>query len=73
MGPWESVVATRQRAKTLEAMGADPLDFRIEDLEAVARTFDINVRRPGEGHACFTTLGGGRLQACRPAVQSSRT
>jgi hypothetical protein len=44
----------RRAAKTLEAMRAHPLDWRIEDLEAVARAFSINVRRPGGSHVYFT-------------------
>lgn len=44
----------KRAAKTLAAMRAHPLDWRIEDLEAVARAFDINVRRPGGSHVYFT-------------------
>jgi hypothetical protein len=42
---------TRTRAlKTLEAMRASPLDWRIEHLETVARAFGVNVRKPGGSH-----------------------
>jgi hypothetical protein len=44
----------RRAAKTLEAMRAHPLDWRIEDLEVVARAFAINIRRPGGSHVYFT-------------------
>jgi len=44
----------KRAAKTLEAMRASPLDWRIEDLEAVARAFGINLRRPGGSHVYFT-------------------
>ena len=44
----------RRAVKTLEAMRAHPLDWRIEDLEAVARAFGINTRRPGGSHVYFT-------------------
>ena len=44
----------RRAAKTLEAMRANPLDWRIEDLEAVARAFGVNVRKPGGSHVYFT-------------------
>ena len=41
-------------AKTLEAMRAKVLDWRIEDLETVARAYGINVRKPGGSHVYFT-------------------
>jgi predicted RNA binding protein YcfA (HicA-like mRNA interferase family) len=44
----------KRAAKTLEAMRAHALDWRIEDLEAVARAFGISVRRPGGSHVYFT-------------------
>ena len=44
----------KRAAKTLAAMRAHPLDWRIEDLEAVARAFGINSRRPGGSHVYFT-------------------
>lgn len=34
-------------------MRANPRDWRIEDLESVARTFGINVRKPGGSHVIF--------------------
>ena len=40
--------------KTLEAMRANPLDWRIEELEAVARAFGLNVRKPSGSHVYFT-------------------
>ena len=44
----------RRASKTLESMRSHPLDWRIKDLEAVARAFGINVRRPGGSHVYFT-------------------
>lgn len=35
-------------------MKASPLDWRIEQLEAVARAFGLNVRKPGGSHVYFT-------------------
>lgn len=39
--------------KTLAAMRASPRDWRIEDLEAVARAHGINCRKPGGSHVVF--------------------
>ena len=50
------VVDERQVAradKTLKAMAANPRDWRIEDLEAVARAFGCNVRKSGGSHVYF--------------------
>jgi predicted RNA binding protein YcfA (HicA-like mRNA interferase family) len=40
--------------KSLEAMRANPLDRRIEELETVARAYGINVRKSGGSHVYFT-------------------
>lgn len=40
--------------KSLEAMRANPLDRRIEELETVARAYGINARKPGGSHVYFT-------------------
>lgn len=39
--------------KTLEAMRANPLDWRIGDLETVARAVGVNVRKPSGSHVVF--------------------
>jgi hypothetical protein len=59
--------SVRRAGKTLAAMRAHPLDWWIEDLEAVARAFGINVRRPG---AMYTSriLGSAKASAYRPAA-----
>jgi predicted RNase H-like HicB family nuclease len=44
-------------ASTREATRAHPLYWRIENFEAVARGFGINVRRSGGSHVYFTHLG----------------
>jgi hypothetical protein len=40
--------------KTLEAMRANPLDWRIDDLKKVAKAFGVNVRETGGSHVYFT-------------------
>ena len=39
--------------KTLAEMRANPRDWRIGQLEAVARGFGVNVRKPGGSHVIF--------------------
>lgn len=39
--------------KTLADMRANPRDWRITSLEAVAATFGVNVRKPGGSHVVF--------------------
>jgi predicted RNA binding protein YcfA (HicA-like mRNA interferase family) len=39
--------------KTLEAMRANPRDWRMESLEAVARRYGISVRKTGGSHFVF--------------------
>jgi len=39
--------------KTLEEMRANPRDWRISSLEAVAATFGVNRRKPGGSHVIF--------------------
>jgi hypothetical protein len=39
--------------KTLEQMQANPRDWRIEQLETVARAFAVNVRKPRGAHVIF--------------------
>jgi hypothetical protein len=39
--------------KTLEQMRANPRDWRIEQLETVAKAFAVNVRRPRGAHVIF--------------------
>ena len=45
---------SRRALKTLEAMRANPRDWRIEDLERVAAACGINLRKPGGSHVYFT-------------------
>jgi len=41
------------RDKLLARMRANPRDWRIEDLEALAQYFGISVRKPGGSHVIF--------------------
>ncbi|MFZ4789851.1 MAG: type II toxin-antitoxin system HicA family toxin [Candidatus Competibacteraceae bacterium] len=43
--------------KTLEKMRANPRDWRIEDLESVARHHGLTVRKPGGSHVIFQKPG----------------
>jgi hypothetical protein len=40
-------------------MRANPRDWRIEDLEAVARSVGMNVRKGGGSHVYFTHAAAG--------------
>ena len=39
--------------KTLEAMRANPRNWRIGSLEAVAKAYGVNVRKSGGSHVVF--------------------
>ena len=39
--------------KTLSSMRSNPRDWRIEDLETVARRYGIEVRKTGSSHVVF--------------------
>ncbi len=43
--------------KTIEAMRANPRDWRIADLETVARAVGLNVRKSGGSHVVFEHAG----------------
>jgi predicted RNA binding protein YcfA (HicA-like mRNA interferase family) len=43
--------------KTLDAMRANPRDWRIGSLEAVAAAHGVNVRRQGGSHVVFEHPG----------------
>jgi hypothetical protein len=40
-------------SKTLEQMRANPRDWRIEQLETVAKAYGVNIRKPGGAHVIF--------------------
>ena len=41
------------RDKLLARMRSNPHDWRIEDLESLARHFGLSVRKPGGSHVIF--------------------
>lgn len=43
--------------KTLDQMRTNPRDWRIEDLESVARRHGLTVRKPGGSHVIFQKSG----------------
>lgn len=43
--------------KTLDKMRVNPRDWRIEDLESVAKHHGLTVRRPGGSHVIFQKQG----------------
>lgn len=47
--------------KALAKMKANPLDWRIEDLQAVARRLGIDWRHEGTSHCVFVTASGKTL------------
>lgn len=50
-----------QADKILAKIKANPLDWRIEDLQAVARRFEIEWRHDGTSHCVFVTASGETL------------
>jgi hypothetical protein len=46
-----------QRAKLLSRMRANPRDWSIDDLKALAKHFDVDWRQPGTSHVTFTAAG----------------
>ncbi len=47
--------------KTLAAMRNNPRDWRIEDLQTVARRHGLTWEQPGTSHVTFRAPGGGKL------------
>jgi hypothetical protein len=45
--------AVARAEKTLDAMRANPRDWRIESLESVAAAFGMRCRKPGGSHVVF--------------------
>ena len=43
--------------KTLDKMRANPRDWRIQDLESIARHHGLTVRSPGGSHVVFQKPG----------------
>jgi len=47
--------------KILEKMRNNPLDWRIDNLKTVARSFDIEWRQPGTSHVTLRHPNGAKL------------
>ena len=47
--------------KTLASMRNNPRDWRIEDLQTVARRHGLTWEQPGTSHVTFRAPGGGKL------------
>ncbi len=47
--------------KLLDAMHRNPLDWRIEQLQTVARQYKIDWRQEGTSHCCFVRADGKTL------------
>ena len=47
--------------KVIERMQRNPRDWRIEDLVAIAKRFDIEYRQPGTSHVTFRSPEGYRV------------
>lgn len=47
--------------KLLEAMSSNPLDWRIEQMQTVARRYDIDWRHDGTSHCVFIRADGATL------------
>ena len=48
-------------AKTLDRMRANPRDWRIGQLETVARAFGLTVHKSGGSHVVFRRADGAKL------------
>lgn len=47
--------------KKLKAMRGNPRDWRIEDLQTVARRHGLTWEQPGTSHVTFRAPGGGKV------------
>ena len=47
--------------KKLAAMRTNPRDWRIEDLQTVARRYGLTWEQPGTSHVTFRAPGAGKL------------
>ena len=58
--------------KTLDAMRANPRDWRIAKLEAVAAAYSVNVRKSRGSHVVFEYPAWRKLYRCQRDGRSSR-
>ena len=47
--------------KSLDSMESNPLDWRIEQVEMVAKAFGLTVHRPGGGHHIVRHANGSKV------------
>jgi predicted RNA binding protein YcfA (HicA-like mRNA interferase family) len=47
--------------KLLAAMEANPLDWRVEQIETVAKAFGLTVHRPGGSHCIVRHVNGRKV------------
>lgn len=47
--------------KTLEKMRNNPRDWRIEDIQAIAKRYKIDYRQPGSSHVMFRFTNSEKL------------
>ncbi len=47
--------------KTLQKMRSNPRDWRIEDIQALAKRYEIDYRQPGSSHVTFRFSNGDKL------------
>ena len=59
--------------KTLDRMRANPRDWRIASLEAVAAAHRVNIRKPGGSHVVFEHPAVAEQCRFRRVGQSSRS
>jgi HicA toxin of bacterial toxin-antitoxin, len=57
--------------KNLQKMRNNPRDWRMEDLEAIAKRFGIEQRKPGGSHVYFIAPNGNKLSV--PAHKPIKT
>lgn len=47
--------------KLLDAMANNPLDWQMEQVETVARAFDLTIHRPGGSHHIVRNAAGKKI------------
>ena len=52
--------------KLLQKMRNNPVDWRIEDLETIAKQYDVGIRKSGGSHVVFTHTSWTQM-LCVPA------
>lgn len=58
---WQYYSSMNTATKLLEAMHRNPLDWRLEQLQTVARQYGIDWRHEGSSHCIFILANGTTL------------